>query len=66
MDNQQLVDLKNILLSLQCKNETEEIDVLRKSILLNDIHFPKLHQAFSNLSEVKYTAFCANTFYAVA
>ena len=47
---------------LQCKDQAEEIDILRKSILLNDIHFPKLYQAFSNLSDVKYTAFCANRF----
>lgn len=47
---------------LQCKDQAEEIDILRKSILLNDIHFPKLYQAFSNLSDVKYTAFCANSF----
>jgi hypothetical protein len=47
----------------ECKDEKEEAKFLKKSVILNALHFPKLYQDFSIVDDLAYTAFCADTFY---
>lgn len=37
---------------LKCEKEVEERDVLAKSIILKDIHFPKVYKDFASLSNI--------------
>lgn len=47
---------------LDTKDDKEECYRIKKSIILKDIQFPKLHQDFSALGELEDTALCAGKF----
>lgn len=48
---------------LESKEEAEENNIIKRSVILNDLHFPKLYQDFAALTDPRYTAFCSNMFY---
>lgn len=47
---------------LECENEEEEVAILDKSIVMQEIVFPKLYEYFGNLSDFKHTCFYSSTF----
>lgn len=49
---------------LECKDEDEENQVIKKSIILSDIHFPKIYQDFCSPDDPSYTAAYATIFFA--
>jgi hypothetical protein len=40
---------------VECKNEEEEKNIVVKSVILNDIHFPKLYQNFAAFDDPRHT-----------
>lgn len=47
---------------LECKDEDEESNVLDKSMIMNEIIFPKLYEYFGNLENLQHVDFYTRTF----
>ncbi|WMC91318.1 hypothetical protein [Kineothrix sp. MB12-C1] len=52
-----------VSLLLESKDEDEENDVLEKIIRMNNLYFPKVYQAFSDLEDLRYITFYTENFY---
>lgn len=47
---------------LEAKDAAEESNIIKKAVILNNLHFPKLYQDFSDFPDLRDTAFCSNIF----
>ena len=47
---------------LECENEEEEVAILDKSMIMQEIIFPKLYEYFGSLGGIKHTRFYSQTF----
>lgn len=47
---------------LAAKGDAEESNIIKKSVILNDLHFPKLYQDFSALADLNDTALYSTVF----